>query len=86
MESGLRYTGMTAVEDELQDGLCDTLKFIGAAGVRVWMLTGDKTETAISIAKSAGLTESGSELLLLTKEEIQAGPSLSDEDCLRRLN
>ena len=47
---------MTAIEDELQDNLKDTLDMLIDAGIRVWMLTGDKTETAINIAKSSGLT------------------------------
>jgi len=40
------------VEDRLQDGVPEAIETVKAAGVRVWVLTGDKTETAVDIAKS----------------------------------
>lgn len=43
------------VEDRLQDGVRPTLELLRNAGVRVWMLTGDKLETACCIAKSSQL-------------------------------
>ncbi|CAL5976740.1 Phospholipid-translocating_ATPase [Hexamita inflata] len=68
IETNLAYSGMTAIEDELQDQLHDTLSFTINAGVRVWMLTGDKTETAVNIAKSSGLAPKDTKLLYLTTE------------------
>ena len=44
--------GTTAIEDKLQDDVGDTLKFIKSAGIKVWVLTGDKIETAINIGIS----------------------------------
>lgn len=41
------------------------------AGIRVWMLTGDKTETAFNIAKSCGLTNADMHKIKLTKEELE---------------
>lgn len=55
IETELRLVGATAVEDKLQDGVPDCLKDLSAAGIRVWVLTGDKVETAISIAYSCHL-------------------------------
>jgi len=46
---------VTGVEDKLQDGVRQTLEMLRNAGVRVWMLTGDKLETATCIAKSSKL-------------------------------
>jgi len=46
---------VTGVEDKLQDGVRQTLEMLRNAGVRVWMLTGDKLETATCIAKSSQL-------------------------------
>lgn len=46
--------GATAVEDALQDNVRDTLESLRAAGIKVWVLTGDKVETALNIALSCG--------------------------------
>lgn len=54
IESGLDLLGATAVEDALQDDVRDTLVSIRAAGIKVWVLTGDKIETALNIALSCG--------------------------------
>ena len=43
------------MEDKLQDGVRQTLELLRNAGIRVWMLTGDKLETATCIAKSSQL-------------------------------
>ena len=45
-ERELTVIGATAVEDLLQDDLPATLKDFRKAGIKVWMLTGDKLETA----------------------------------------
>lgn len=54
IETGLDLLGATAVEDALQDDVRDTLVSIRAAGIKVWVLTGDKVETALNIALSCG--------------------------------
>jgi len=46
---------VTGVEDKLQHGVRNTLEMLRNAGIRVWMLTGDKLETATCIAKSSRL-------------------------------
>lgn len=50
-------SGLTAVEDLLQDGAADTICTLRRSGVRLWMLTGDKMETAQFVCKSVGLKE-----------------------------
>jgi phospholipid-translocating P-type ATPase (flippase) len=52
METGLKLVGITAVEDCLQDGVPEAIATIKEAGIRLWVLTGDKTETAVDIARS----------------------------------
>ena len=47
--------GSTAIEDKLQDGVPATIRDLSRAGIGTWVLTGDKVETAINIAKSAKL-------------------------------
>lgn len=46
--------GATAVEDALQDNVRETLEALRYAGIYVWVLTGDKVETALNIALSCG--------------------------------
>lgn len=46
IESQLELLCLTGVEDRLQNNVKSTLEMLGAAGVKVWMLTGDKMETA----------------------------------------
>ena len=55
IESDLELIGSTAVEDRLQDGVPETLRALKAAGIKVCMITGDKRETAINIARACGL-------------------------------
>jgi len=49
------YLGVTGVEDKLQEDVMRTIETLRSAGIQVWMLTGDKIETAKCIAISAGL-------------------------------
>ena len=57
IEKDLELVGSTAIEDKLQDGVPDTIKFLRDAGIKVWVLTGDKVETAINIGYSSGLLD-----------------------------
>ncbi len=52
IEAGLTLIGATAIEDKLQDKVADTLEFLREAGIKIWVLTGDKKETAINISNS----------------------------------
>jgi P-type E1-E2 ATPase len=47
--------GATAIEDKLQDNVKKTIENLRKANIKVWMLTGDKKETAINIGISCGL-------------------------------
>lgn len=55
IESNLSLLGVTAIEDKLQVGVPDTIETLMLAGINVWMLTGDKQETAINIGYSCRL-------------------------------
>lgn len=55
LEREMELLCLTGVEDRLQDQVRPTLEVIRNAGVRIWMLTGDKLETATCIAKSSHL-------------------------------
>ena len=55
LETDLQLLCLTGVEDKLQDHVTTSLELLRHAGIKIWMLTGDKLETAICIAKSSGL-------------------------------
>jgi len=47
MERNLRLLGATAIEDRLQDGVPEAIADLKRAGIKIWVATGDKLETAI---------------------------------------
>lgn len=49
IEKNLVLVGATAIEDKLQDRVGETIDALKEAGIKVWVLTGDKVETAINI-------------------------------------
>ena len=55
IENDLILLGATAVEDKLQDGVPETISMLLEAGLHVWILTGDKLETSLSVALSSML-------------------------------
>lgn len=57
LESDMELLGITGVEDKLQDEVAMTIESLRGAGIQVWMLTGDKVETATCIAISAGFKD-----------------------------
>jgi phospholipid-translocating ATPase len=54
LEQDMELLGVTGVEDMLQDKVAEVIESLRNAGIQVWMLTGDKVETATCIAISAG--------------------------------
>lgn len=65
LETQLELTGATAIEDKLQDGVVPAIDKLCRAGIKLWMLTGDKRETAINIGHSAGLIKDYSTVIQL---------------------
>ncbi|KAI0636462.1 phospholipid-translocating P-type ATPase [Trametes polyzona] len=55
IENGLSLLGATAIEDRLQDGVPEAIADLKEAGIKIWVLTGDKLETAIAIGHSTNL-------------------------------
>ena len=53
IEQDLSLLGASAIEDKLQDGVPETIASLAAANIKLWVLTGDKQETAINIGYSA---------------------------------
>jgi phospholipid-transporting ATPase len=55
LECNLELLGATAIEDRLQDGVPEAIARLAQAGIKIWVLTGDKVETAINIGRSCNL-------------------------------
>lgn len=75
LERNLTLLGATGIEDRLQEGVPETLAALINAGIVVWVLTGDKPETAINIAYSAKLFSPDMELLKLMARSKDAAES-----------
>ncbi|KAI1275654.1 hypothetical protein F5Y07DRAFT_369216 [Xylaria sp. FL0933] len=65
IEQTLDLIGATAIEDKLQVGVPETIDKLRRANIKIWMLTGDKRETAINIAHSARICRPGSDIFIL---------------------
>ncbi|TPX13888.1 uncharacterized protein E0L32_005588 [Thyridium curvatum] len=78
IEQDLTLLGGTAIEDRLQDGVPDTIALLGEAGIKLWVLTGDKVETAINIGFSCNLLNNDMELLRLRVDEDESGATTQD--------
>ncbi|RHY91816.1 hypothetical protein DYB37_011990, partial [Aphanomyces astaci] len=55
IETQLDLVGITGIEDRLQDGVADALQCFRLAGIKVWMLTGDRPDTAVNIGHATQL-------------------------------
>ncbi|AOA61401.1 Putative aminophospholipid-translocase [Komagataella phaffii CBS 7435] len=67
LESDLELLGLTGVEDKLQRDVKASVELLRNAGVKIWMLTGDKVETAKCVAISARLVSRGQYVHTVTK-------------------
>lgn len=65
LEQDMELLGITGVEDKLQDEVALTIESLRGAGIQVWMLTGDKVETATCIAMSAGFKSRHQQLFFM---------------------
>ncbi|KAL2832828.1 hypothetical protein BDW59DRAFT_93039 [Aspergillus cavernicola] len=68
IEKDLDLLGATAIEDKLQDGVPDTIHTLQTAGIKVWVLTGDRQETAINIGMSCKLISEDMTLLIINED------------------
>ncbi|KAM4733128.1 phospholipid-transporting ATPase 11C isoform 6-T8 [Anableps anableps] len=73
VETDMILIGATAVEDQLQDEAAQTMEALQGAGMKVWVLTGDKMETAKSTCYACGLFKKKTELLELTLRTLEDG-------------
>ncbi|CAG8525690.1 5339_t:CDS:10 [Paraglomus brasilianum] len=68
IEKNLFLLGATAIEDKLQDGVPETIHTLQQAGIKIWVLTGDRQETAINIGLSCKLISEDMSLIIVNEE------------------
>ncbi|KAJ1512199.1 hypothetical protein HMI54_000208 [Coelomomyces lativittatus] len=69
IENSLLLLGATAIEDQLQDGVPESIQTLRNAGIKIWVLTGDKMETAISIGFSCNLLSKELDLIQIKEPD-----------------
>ncbi|XP_006639297.2 phospholipid-transporting ATPase VA [Lepisosteus oculatus] len=79
LETNLHLLGATGIEDRLQEGVPETIASLRKAGLQIWVLTGDKQETAINIAYSCRLLDPEEEIITLNAETQEACAVLLEE-------
>ncbi|KAG1703816.1 hypothetical protein DVH05_006825 [Phytophthora capsici] len=70
IETDMKIVGATAIEDKLQSGVPAAIANLAQAGIKIWMLTGDKEETAINIGHACQLINEGMQLLIVNCEDL----------------
>jgi len=68
IEKDLVLVGCTAIEDKLQEGVPTCIETLSAAGIKIWVLTGDKMETAINIAYACSLVNNDTKQFIISSE------------------
>ncbi|XP_036138171.1 phospholipid-transporting ATPase IK-like [Molossus molossus] len=68
IEQNLQLLGVTAIEDKLQDGVLETIHSLKQGNIKMWVLTGDKQETAVNIGFACQLLSG--DMHILQEEEI----------------
>jgi magnesium-transporting ATPase (P-type) len=69
MEHDRQLIGATAIEDKLQEGVPDCIEMLRKAGMKIWVLTGDKQETAINIAFACKLLTPQMQMVIVNGNE-----------------
>ncbi|RCI04666.1 hypothetical protein CU098_012151, partial [Rhizopus stolonifer] len=85
IEQNMLLMGGTAIEDRLQHGVPETIAELSKSGIKLWVLTGDKTETAINIGFSCNLLTTDMELLILRSSNRAETAQMLD-DTLQKLS
>lgn len=68
IEHSLTILGATALEDKLQEGVPDAIEMLHRAGIKLWILTGDKLQTAIEIGYSCNLLTNDMEVMIISAD------------------
>jgi len=77
IETDLDLCAATAIEDKLQKGVPEAIDKLRRANIKLWMLTGDKRETAINIGYSCRLIKDYSTVTILDHERANLAPTMA---------
>ncbi|CAM4528908.1 unnamed protein product [Lepidochelys kempii] len=73
IEKDMMLLGATAIEDKLQEGVTETIASLSLANIKIWVLTGDKQETAMNIGYSCNmLTDTMNEIFIVAGHTVTA--------------
>ncbi|KAM6909972.1 phospholipid-transporting ATPase ID [Xenentodon cancila] len=73
IEQDMMLLGATAIEDKLQEGVPETIAVLSLANIKIWVLTGDKQETAVNIGYSCKmLTDDMTEVFIISGNTVQS--------------
>ncbi|EUD74459.1 phospholipid-translocating ATPase [Plasmodium vinckei petteri] len=79
VEKNIKVLAITGVEDKLQEGVEKTIEMLYNSGIKVWVLTGDKIETAICICKNANIKKKKHNIYIFRHENIKSTSQLIRE-------
>ncbi|KAI5058579.1 hypothetical protein GOP47_0026749 [Adiantum capillus-veneris] len=88
IERDLILVGATAVEDKLQQGVPECIDKLAQAGIKIWVLTGDKSETAINIGFACSLLRQGMVQIKINLEnaEVQSAEATNNKEYLMKIS
>uniref|UniRef100_A0A672N1U2 Phospholipid-transporting ATPase n=1 Tax=Sinocyclocheilus grahami TaxID=75366 RepID=A0A672N1U2_SINGR len=81
IEKNLQLLGATAIEDKLQDKVPETIETLMKADIKIWILTGDKQETAINIGHSCKLLTKNMGLLVINEDTLDGTRETLSRHC-----
>eukprot|EP00922_Rhytidocystis_sp_ex-Travisia-forbesii_P042825 GHVS01064034.1.p1 GENE.GHVS01064034.1~~GHVS01064034.1.p1 ORF type:complete len:768 (+),score=80.92 GHVS01064034.1:2-2305(+) len=79
LECNLELQGATGIEDTLQEGVGVTIEALSEAGVNVWMLTGDRLETAVNIGIATSLIKGYAQQLIYSTETVPSKEAVAQK-------
>ncbi|KAM9381596.1 phospholipid-transporting ATPase IA [Phaethornis superciliosus] len=81
IEKNLQLLGATAIEDKLQDNVPETIETLMKADIKIWILTGDKQETAINIGHSCKLLKKNMGLIVINEGSLDGTRETLSHHC-----
>lgn len=88
IERDLTLVGATAVEDKLQKGVPECIDKLALAGLKIWVLTGDKLETAINIGFACSLLRQDMKQILISLDnpDVKAAEDINDKNAVAKVS
>lgn len=78
IENDLVLLGATAIEDKLQDGVPEAIADLKQAGIKIWVATGDKLETAVAIGYTTNLLTSDTNLIIIREGQYSVADQIRE--------